>query len=161
MREWMLLFLVAAVFGVGYFIMRRVDGWIDESRRIRFARKRGEHRCVRLGAETPALLDAAGPALELCREGNPYLELMLEKGKAPRLLKRLLHSEVDIVLLGRDSGKELSDDYLAIPFPAQEGSYIVWNRMAVSRDRDQVIAALESEHYRIRSGYCDYCDGPG
>lgn len=177
MKDLFLIPIVLAVFAFGYYIMTKLDRFIEENQRLIMAENRNGQCKVRISAESPALLASVAPALESCSNAAPHIAFFLSSGKKTRLLEKLRAEQLDIVLLVKDHAEELGEEYASVLIPYErtetsvsclglpvedlnEGSWIqvVWNKSTKSKDRDRVIFALENEPCRLKCCYADYLD---
>lgn len=175
MKELFLIPIMLAVFAFGYYIMTRVDHFIEENQRLITAENRKGRCPVRIAVESPMLLDSVASALEGCSEADPYIEFFLSSGSANRLLEKLMHEQIDILLLTKEHIEQLDRQYALVLIPYQQtmmftaslglpvgnpdeetGIGVVWKKGLKSRNRDRVIFALENEYCRLKCGYADY-----
>lgn len=177
MKDLFLIGIMLAIFAFGYYIVTRVDRFIEDSRHLITAENRKGQSRVRIAAEDPRLLDAVAPALAQCSEAEPHIGFFLSSGRAERLLEKLSEEQVDIVLLRGRKKLPAGEKYASLSVPADgaargkvmesgadntDGSEqlcVVWNGNVGSRDRDRVIFALENESCRLKCGYADYRGG--
>lgn len=177
MKDLVLILIVLAMFVFGYFVMVKVDFFIEENQRLIKNENRNGKSKVRIAAENPMLLDSVASALECCSNAETHIAFFLSSGKKTRLLEKLRSDQIDIVLVVEDCTQQLGKEYafLRIPYekteasisclglPVEdldEGSWIqvIWNKKTKSKDRDRVIYALENEHCRLKCSYADYMD---
>lgn len=177
MKDLFLIPIMLAMFAFGYYLMTKVDHFMEENQRL-FAV--GNQNCqgkVRIAAESPLLFDAIASALESCSVAYPNLEFYLSSGRTPRILKKLLDEEVDIILLADERLEHMDAQYgsLRIPYKKQtepvrtlglpvealdeiEWIHVIWKNKAKAKNRDRVIGALVNEHCSVKCGYADYLD---
>lgn len=175
MKDLFLILIVLAGFAFGYYIMTKVDRFIEENQRLILDESRNGQRKVRIGAESPMLLDSVTSALDSCSNADVRIAFFLSSGKKTRLLEKLRAEQIDIVLVAEDRTEQLGREYASLRIPHErnatsvtflglpvedlnEDSWIqvVWNKRTKSKDRDRVIFALENEHCRLKCGYADY-----
>lgn len=177
MKVVVLIIVTLAAFGFGYFVMKKVDDFIIENRRLVTAGNRINCCAIRIAAESPILLDSTALALEHCSNMYPYMEFYLSSCNVKRLMQRLSNGTIDIALLTEENSKELGIAFECVRIPHQaeqrvvtmlgltvdnmdeeQWIYVVWNKAILSKDRDRVILSIENEHCRLKCGYCDYLD---
>lgn len=177
MKDQLLIAIILAGFAFGYYIIAKVDRFIDETQRLIANETRDRQSKVRIAAENPMLLDAVVPALEDCSNADPHLAFFLSRGRASRILEKLWEEQVDIVLLSDAHDRPPDNRYASLRVPCDksaapivlglpvenldEDPYIrvVWKKELRSKDRDRVIFALENECCRLKCGYPDNRDG--
>lgn len=171
MKDLFLIPLLLAVFAFGYYIMRRVDRFVAENRRLIAEENRSGASRLRIAAENPALLDAVSDTLESCSAVGGRSAFFLSTGKKQRLLEKLLEEQVDLVLLNDGEDRPEDAQLVVLPVPCREDDAaggdraeqtvirVVWNKEVRSKGRDRVIFALENGHYSLKRGYADYLEG--
>lgn len=175
MKNYLLIPMMLAVFAFGYYVMARVDRFIEENQRTIAAENRNGRCAVRIAAENPMLLNSIASALESCSEADPYLEFFLSSGKGSHLLAKLADEQIDILLLTEEHTRQLEQQFASIFIPYEktpsipstiglpiENLYedvrigVAWKKSQCSKNRDRVIFALENEYCRLKCGYADY-----
>ena len=166
MKEALLLAVIFATFAFGFYVMKKIDDFIEKNNRLITSMDRMSSRCVRIASENPMFFDVIASTLEHYSNSNPYMDFRLSSSHAKRLLRLLSDGNIDLVLLSEDNAKDLSD-----PFGCTSISYcpnqkvvttlgltvenmddtgqiiIVWNKAILSKDRDRVLFALENEYW--------------
>ncbi len=177
MKDLFLIAIMLAVFAFGYYIMTRVDQFIEENQRLIAAESRNGRCHIRIAAESPMLLDSVASALESCSEADPHIEFFLSSGRANHLLEKLMDEQIDILLLTEEHAEQLDRQYASVLIPYQKTKLfasslslpvenldeetrigVVWKKGLQSRNRDRVIFALENEHCSLKCKYADYLD---
>ena len=177
MKDWFMIPLVLAVFAFGYYVMKKVDLFIEENQRLIAAENLNSSCGVHIAAENPMLFNSIASALEHCSEADPYIEFFLSSGRSHRLLEKLAEEQIDILLLNEEHAKQIEPQFASILIPyvkaktfgstfglpienldEESGICVVWKRNKQSKNRDRVIFALENEHCRMKCGYADYLD---
>ena len=177
MKDLFLIPIMLATFAFGYYIMTKVDTFINENQRLIAAENRKSQYQIRIAAESPMLLDSVASALENCSEADPHIEFFLSSGRAHHLLEKLLNEQIDILLLTEEHAEQLDQQYESVLIPYQRTTMqantlglpvenldeevwinVVWKKGLKSKKRDRVIFALENEHCRLKCGYADYLD---
>ena len=64
-KDLFLIPIMLAVFVFGYFVMAKIDSFIEENRRLIHAENRQNRAHIRIAAESPTLLDSIAVQLEL------------------------------------------------------------------------------------------------
>lgn len=177
MKDIILLIVTLAAFAFGYFVVKKIDDFIAENRRLIASCNRIDSCTIRIATDNPMHLDSAVSALEYCSTVNPFMDFSFSRGNASRLLQRLSNGTIDIAILSEDNANNLGKEFVCtrIPYFAEQKSitvlglpvksiseeqyvYLVWNKTISSRNRDRVLFYLENEHCRLKCGYCDYLD---
>jgi DNA-binding transcriptional LysR family regulator len=152
-----LIFALAAVFLFGFRLVGRLDQFRKENRRRLAYGILKKRRPIRVAAESEALLDAARLALDYCETQHPYMEFRCTCAPAGQLLQDLYTRRIDIAILTAEHASGMDTVYSAVPIAdLREELCAVWNNTVPCKDRDTVLTALENDHLRLKSGYCDY-----
>ncbi len=163
MKDLFLIPIMMAVFAFGYFVMVKIDAFIEENRRLIEQENRKNHSQIRIAAESAALLDSVAAQLESCSDADPYLEFFLSTGKADRILQRVQDGTMDIALITEEKADHIGDAYGTFRIPCHTGIVIfpmlglpvenldeenriciVWNKAVQSKSRDRVLFAIEA-----------------
>lgn len=177
MKDLFLILILLATFAFGYYVVIRFGDFIEENQRLIAEGNRNNHCKIRIAAETPMLLHSVASALESCSESAPHIEFFLSSGRANCLLDKLINERIDILLLADDNTDSLGQQYASVLIPYKKKKLlvnslglsvenhdeekwirVVWKKSLKSKNRDRVVAALEIEHYRLKSGYANYLD---
>ena len=87
MKDLFLISIMLAVFVFGYFVMAKIDSFIEENRRLIHAENRQNRAHIRIAAESPMLLDSIAVQLTSYSRADPFVEFFLSSGKAERILQ--------------------------------------------------------------------------
>lgn len=177
MKDLLLIFIMLAVFAFGYFVMVKVDSFIEENCSLIHAESRENRTHIRIAAESPMLLDSIAAHLEEYSNANPFVETFLSAGKAERILQRLIDGTVDIAILTEENTLSLDPSCTMIRIPYRTGEivstafglpvenideekwvFVVWNKQIQSKARDRVLFAIEAEFCSLNCGYADYLE---
>ena len=177
MKDLFLIPIMLAVFAFGYFVMSKINCFIEEKRRLIRAENRQNRAHIRIAAESPMLLHAIAAQLTTYSRANPFVEFFLSSGKAERILQKLRDGTLDIVILEGDSNLSLNENYSMFRIPCHTGedlsatpdssvesideekmAFVVWNKSIRSKARDRVLFAIESECCSLKCGYADYLE---
>ena len=90
MKDLFLIPIMLAVFVFGYFVMAKIDSFIEENRRLIHAENRQNRAHIRIAAESPMLLDSIAVQLTSYSRANPFVEFFLSSGKAELILQKLM-----------------------------------------------------------------------
>lgn len=160
MKDFVLICSTLAVFVFGFFVARRVDLFLAESRRLAAQDALSRYHLVQVATETTSLLNAVAPAMMLCSSTEPDLEFAVTGGQPGCLLQKLRAGEVDLALLAQapaDSSKHLACLQVPVaPTAASEKSpvspdmanadravvYVLWDPAVHSLMRDRLLDAL-------------------
>ena len=77
MKDLFLIPIMLAVFVFGYFVMAKIDSFIEENRRLIHAENRQNRAHIRIAAESPMLLDSIEVQLTSYSRANPFVEFFL------------------------------------------------------------------------------------
>ena len=105
MKAVILLCALAAVFVPGYFLMKRLDAFLESNR------QEGEktHKALRIAFENPALAGGAEDIIKEFSKTEPDCEIKIYSAKSGDILKKLETGEFDIAFADEaslDSGKD-------------------------------------------------------
>ena len=103
MKDLFLIPIMLAVFVFGYFVMAKIDSFIEENRRLIHAENRQNRAHIRIAAESPMLLDSIAVQLTAYSRANPFVEFFLSSGKAERILQKLMDGTLDIAILAEEN----------------------------------------------------------
>ena len=177
MKELFLILIMLAMFGFGYYLMAKIDNFIEENRRLIHAENRRNKAHVRIAAESPMLLDSIAAPLTAYSRANPFVEFFLSLGKAERIMQKLLDGTLDIAILAENNNFSLSENYEMFRIPCraerslstalglsvesideEKWAFVVWNKSTQSKARDRVLFAIEAEYCSLKCGYADYLE---
>lgn len=167
MKDILLILVLLAVAALGYFIMTKVDLFIEENRRLTLTENRHNSPHIHIAAESPMLLDSIAAQLEAYSNADPFVEIFLSTGKTDRILQKLMDGTLDILLLTEVKKVPLDELCAIIQIPYRTKGimssslglsfenldnddyiFVVWNKLVKSKARDRVLFAIESE-YRL------------
>ena len=168
MKDIALLIAVVATFVYGYYVVKRLDDMRLEYRRLRAEGNRAAKGSIRIAAETRQMLNSVKPALDHCSDIHPGIQLSVRRNSTKRLLRRLSGKRLDIALMSEKTTKGLGREFACVPIPVEKQMdtcaestvpiYAVYRKNILSQLRDRVIFYLETEHCRLKTGYCNYMD---
>ncbi len=177
MKELFLIPIMLAIFGFGYYLMAKIDSFIEENRRLIHAENRQNRAHIRIAAESPMLLDSIAVQLTSYSRANPFVEFFLSSGKAERILQKLMDGTLDIAILAEDNNLSLNENHSMFRIPCRTGeflstalglsvesideekwAFVVWNKSIQSKSRDRVLFAIEAEYCSLKCGYADYLE---
>ena len=173
MKELFLILIMLAIFGFGYYLMAKIDSFIEENRRLIHAENRQNRAHIRIAAESPMLLDSISVQLTSYSRANPFVEFFLSSGKAERILQKLMDGTLDIAILAEDAFS-LREPFAMFRIPLrtavplsmvsvknigeEKWACVVWNKSMQSKARDRVLFAIEAEYCSVKCGYADYLE---
>ena len=168
MKDLVLIPIMIAILAFGYYVMAKVDHFIEKNQCLIADRNRSEQSKLWIAAESPLLLNAVASALDVCSNANPHLSFFLCCGSVERILEKLLNEQIDIVLLNEKKDEpsvppHISVDTAAVSANVFNFSYanediriqVLWKKNLKSKDRDRVIFTLENEQWRKIHTYID------
>lgn len=166
MKDIALLIAVVATFVYGYYVMKRLDDIMFEYRRLRAKGNSMANGTIQIAAESRQMLSSVKSALDHCSDIHPGIHVSVRINSTKRLLRKLSGRSIDIALLSEETARRLGREFASIPIPAEKQMdacaestvpvYAVYRKNVSSQLRDRVIFCLETEHCRLKTGYCDY-----
>lgn len=160
-EDVLLLCALLAVFWLCFFLMKKVDQFVDENRQAMAAESMGDACLVHIAAQTPMLVSSAAPAMEYCSRSHPAISFSVGSGTPHALLEMLRAGTADLILLSDDAPDRCPPDYQCIRIPYLAGSVtagdaalpvadleapqlvrVLWNPALSSAARDRVVFAL-------------------
>ena len=97
MREIFLVIAVAAVFIFGFFVMKRLDAFLEDNRRRILEKEDNAHLCIAF--ENPMTAESITPMLEKFSKKHPDCEINLFCGTSQEILKQIERNTVDFGLI--------------------------------------------------------------
>lgn len=101
MRDIFLVIAVAAVFIFGFFVMKRLDVFLEENRRRVLEKEDNAHLCIAF--ENPMTAESITPLLENFSRKHPDCEIHLFCGTSQEILKQIERNTVDFGLMTGDA----------------------------------------------------------
>lgn len=99
MQDFLLIIIVLATFIFGWFIMKKVDIFMEECRREQTGRFQTDGIVLRIGFANPLVADSISGALEQYSRQYPDSSVCLFQGDTEVLLKKVVVYKLDIVIL--------------------------------------------------------------
>lgn len=96
MRDWLLIAAVAAVFAFGWFLMGKLDVFLERNRQALAA---SDESRLRLGFANPLAADGLLEVLERYSEKRPDVSVCLLSGTEEQLLEGLSGHRLDVIFL--------------------------------------------------------------
>ena len=93
MKEIFLACAVAAILVLGFFIMKKVDGYLENNRR-RTDEERTSNQLL-LAFDNPMIMDSLTPIFEEFSKKNPDCQLRFLFGKSERICDKLNQNRID------------------------------------------------------------------
>ena len=110
MKDFVLLIVVLAVFIYGYFIMEKLDKFLEENQ----SQKLISDSKLRIGFETPAIIDSIADLLEQFSSEYPNYELDLFYGSVSEIINGLGNNKLDFGFIIENSNDILKDEYCSL-----------------------------------------------
>ena len=107
MKDFVLLIVVLAAFIYGYFIMEKLDKFLEENQ----SQKLISDSKLRIGFETPAIIDSIADLLEQFSSEYPDYELNLFYGSASEIINGLGNNKLDFGFIIESHNDILKDEY--------------------------------------------------
>ena len=110
MKDFALLIVVLVVFIYGYFLMEKLDRCLEgnQSQKLMSGSK------LRIGFETPAIIDSIADLLEQFSSEYPNYELNLFYGSVSEIINGLENNKLDFGFIIESSNDILKDEYCSL-----------------------------------------------
>lgn len=99
MQDFLLIMIMLATFIFGWFLMKKVDVFLEEWQRAQTGQRETEGVFLRIGFANPLVADSISSALEQYSRQYPGSSVCLFQGDAEVLLKKVAVHKLDIVIL--------------------------------------------------------------
>ena len=116
MKDFVLLIVVLAAFIYGYFLMGKLDKFLEENE----SQKHISGSKLRIGFETPALIDSIADLLEQFSSEYPNYELNLFYGSVSEIINGLENNKLDFGFIIENSNDILKDEYCSLSFQIKQ-----------------------------------------
>lgn len=110
MKDFVLLIVVLAAFIYGYFLMEKLDKFLKENQ----SQKLISDSKLRIGFETPAIIDSIADLLEQFSSEYPNYELDLFYGSVSEIINGLGNNKLDFGFIIENSNDILKDEYCSL-----------------------------------------------
>lgn len=110
MKDFVLLIVVLAAFIYGYFLMEKLDKFLKENQSQKFI----SDSKLRIGFETPAIIDSIADLLEQFSSEYPNYELNLFYGSVSEIINGLGNNKLDFGFIIENSNDILKDEYCSL-----------------------------------------------
>ena len=110
MKDFVLLIVVLAAFIYGYFLMEKLDKFLKENQ----SQKLISDSKLRIGFETPAIIDSIADLLEQFSSEYPNYELNLFYGSVSEIINGLKNNKLDFGFIIENSNDILKDEYCSL-----------------------------------------------
>ena len=110
MKDFVLLIVVLAAFIYGYFLMEKLDKFLKENQ----SQKLISDSNLRIGFETPAIIDSIADLLEQFSSEYPDYELNLFYGSVSEIINGLENNKLDFGFIIENSNDILKDEYCSL-----------------------------------------------
>ena len=110
MKDFALLIVVLVVFIYGYFLMEKLDRFLEgnQSQKLISGSK------LRIGFETPVIIDSIADLLEQFSSEYPNYELNLFYGSVSEIINGLENNKLDFGFIIESSNDILKDEYCSL-----------------------------------------------
>ena len=163
MTTVLIIAIVLCLAVVGYFGVCWLTSTLDPPSALKSKATDSLEPRVRLGAESPRMLDALNWYLRKCAKGKTPIAVSCSCGKAAALRKRLIKDDVDVLLLKHDPAGRWASFWVSlealeraavgnqdprtaplIPRCGDSGFYAVWNAEVQCAERDALLNGLRN-----------------
>lgn len=110
MKDFVLFIVVLAAFIYGYFLMKKLDKFLEENQ----SQKLISDSKLRIGFETPAIIDSIADLLEQFSSEYPDYELNLFYGSASEIINGLENNKLDFGFIIESHNDILKDEYCSL-----------------------------------------------
>ena len=110
MKDFVLLMVVLVPFIYGYFLMEKLDKFLEENQ----SQKLISDSKLRIGFETPAIIDSIADLLEQFSSEYPNYELNLFYGSVSEIINGLGNNKLDFGFIIENSNDILKDEYCSL-----------------------------------------------
>ena len=110
MKDFALLIVVLVVFIYGYFLMEKLDRFLEENQ----SQKLISGSKLRIGFETPVIIDSIADLLEQFSSEYPDYELNLFYGSASEIINGLGNNKLDFGFIIESHNDILKDEYCSL-----------------------------------------------
>ena len=110
MKDFALLIVVLVVFIYGYFLMEKLDKFLKENQ----SQKLISGSKLRIGFETPVIIDSIADLLEQFSSEYPNYELNLFYGSVSEIINGLENNKLDFGFIIENSNDILKDEYCSL-----------------------------------------------
>ena len=110
MKDFVLLIVVLAAFIYGYFLMEKLDKFLKENQ----SQKLISDSKLRIGFETPAIIDSIADLLEQFSSEYPNYELNLFYGSVSEIINGIENNKLDFGFIIESSNDILKDEYCSL-----------------------------------------------
>lgn len=99
MQDFLLIIIVLAAFIFGWFIMKKVDIFMEECKSSQMSQFQTDGMALRIGFANPLVADSISNALEQYSKQYPDISVCMFHGDAEELLRKVAVYKLDIVIL--------------------------------------------------------------
>ena len=110
MKDFVLLIVVLVAFIYGYFLMEKLDKFLEENQ----SQKLISDSKLRIGFETPAIIDSIADLLEQFSSEYPNYELNLFYGSVSEIINGLENNKLDFGFIIESSNDILKNEYCSL-----------------------------------------------
>lgn len=111
MQDFLLLVSVLAIFIFGWFLMKKLDDFLDENRKVQKEQLEKGGNALRIGFANPLVADSISDVLEQYSRLYPEFSVRLFHGNAEDLLKKVALNKLDIIFLPEQVDIPSDKDY--------------------------------------------------
>lgn len=110
MKDFALLIVVLVAFIYGYFLVEKLDRFLEENQ----SQKLISGSKLRIGLETPVIIDSIADLLEQFSSEYPNYELNLFYGSVSEIINGLENNKLDFGFIIENSNDILKDEYCSL-----------------------------------------------
>ncbi|MDO4322210.1 MAG: hypothetical protein Q4C61_06750 [Lachnospiraceae bacterium] len=99
MQDLLLAAAVAAMFVFGWFLMKRLDCFLEKNRQAQTLLPESGKDTLRIGFSNPSAADSITDVLEQCKKQYSDISVYLFHGSEQELIKRFSANKLDVIFL--------------------------------------------------------------
>lgn len=103
MQDLLLVAVVAVMFVLGWFLMKRLDCFLEKSHRAQTLQLETGKNTLRIGFSNPSIADSISDVLERYSKRCSGISVYLFHGTEQELIKQLFHNKLNVIFLPKDA----------------------------------------------------------
>ena len=103
MQDLLLVAAVAAMFLFGWFLMKRLDRFLEKNRQTQTLLLESDKDTLRIGFSNPSIADSISDVLERYSKRCSGISVYLFHGTEQELIKQLFHNKLNVIFLPKDA----------------------------------------------------------
>lgn len=103
MQDLLLVAAVAAMFLFGWFLMKRLDRFLEKNRQTQTLLLESDKDTLRIGFSNPSIADSISDVLERYSKRCSGISVYLFHGTEQEMIKQLFHNKLNVIFLPKDA----------------------------------------------------------